>query len=162
MINDNQEVLATLAASSIRRYAGLAILLSLGVMLLFVSMSSPPIAFIWRLGLLVLGILVLFLAESLRRATMTGLELTRDELRTTAGHVLARVEDIEGVVRGSFALKPSNGFSVITKHAMPRRWAPGVWWQYGRRLGVGGVISASQAKNMAEILAALLAQRDGV
>ena len=65
------------------------------------------------------------------------------------------------VDRGLFAFKPSNGFVVVLSQGGWRGWAPGLWWRLGRRLGVGGVTSAAQAKAMAEILSIEIARRDG-
>jgi len=133
-------------------------LVLLGAMLVYVALATPPASLLWRIFLLGFGGLVLWLAEKMRRATLIGVVLTREELRTTDGQVLVRVDDINGVVRGSFSLKPSNGFSVLTKTRQNRGWAPGVWWRIGKRVGVGGVTAASQAKFMSEILAGLVAQ----
>ncbi|MCF6317226.1 MAG: hypothetical protein L3J30_13310 [Marinosulfonomonas sp.] len=153
------EILATVLPSTTRRFAGLLMLAILGGLLVYVALATPPASLGSRAFLLGLGGLVLFLAEKMRRATLIGVVLTKDELRTTDGQVLVRVEDMLGVVRGSFSLKPSNGFSVLTRARQQRAWAPGVWWRFGKRVGVGGVTAASQAKYMAEILAAMLAER---
>ena len=153
------EIIATVMPSTARRYAGLMMLTALGGLLVYVALSTPPASLLWRVLLLALGILVLWVFERMRRATLGGVVLTRDELRTTDGQVLVRVEDMAGVVRGSFSLKPSNGFSVLTKKRQTRAWAPGLWWRFGKRVGVGGVTAASQAKYMSEMLAAILAER---
>ncbi len=156
----DSEILATVMPSTTRRYAGLAMLALLGGLLVYIALATPPASLAWRFTLLALGGLVLWMAELMRRATLHGVVLTRDELRTTDGRVLARVEDMTGVVRGSFSLKPSNGFSVLTKTSQDKAWAPGIWWRFGKRVGVGGVTAASQAKFMSEILAAMLADNE--
>lgn len=153
------EVIATVMPSAIRRYAGLLMLAILGGLLVYVALATPPASVLWRMFLLGFGALVLWLAENMRRATQAGVVLTRDALQTTDGLILVRVEDMSGVVRGSFSLKPSNGFSVLTKERQTRGWAPGLWWRFGKRVGIGGVTAASQAKYMAEVLAAMLAER---
>ena len=152
------EVLATITASPIRRKMGLLVLFVLGGLLVGLGFKYPASEFGWKLFLLGLGGVVLYLAEKMRRATMITLELTETELRDSTGTVLARVEDIVEVVRGSFAMKPSHGFSVRTRNAMGRRWLPGLWWRVGRRVGIGGVTPSSQTKVMSEILALKVAQ----
>ncbi|NBB81601.1 MAG: hypothetical protein GVY36_19530, partial [Verrucomicrobia bacterium] len=87
------------------------------------------------------------------------LELTREELRSTDGTVIARVEEIEHLDRGFFAFKPSNGFLMRLSTKKKARWEPGLWWCLGRRVGIGGVTPGSQSKAMAEIIAALMHQR---
>lgn len=153
------EILATVMPSTVRRFAGLAMLGTLGGLLVYVAVFTPPAALFMQAFLLGLGALVLWLAENMRRATKYGVVLTADELRSTNGDLLVRVEDMTGVVRGSFSMKPTNGFSVLTKTRQARAWAPGLWWRVGKRVGVGGVTAASQAKFMSEMLAAMLADR---
>lgn len=155
----DSEIIATVMPSTTRRFAGLLMLAILGGLLVYVALTTPPASLGWRAFLLVFGGVVLWLAEKMRRATLIGVVLTQDELRTTDGQVLVRVDDMLGVVRGSFSLKPSNGFSVLTRARQERAWAPGIWWRFGKRVGIGGVTAASQAKYMAEILAAMLAER---
>ena len=85
--------------------------------------------------------------------------MTKTELRTSDGLLIAKVSDIRSLDRGVFAFKPSNGFMLRLNVKTPRRWRPGVWWSLGDRIGVGGVTSAHQTKAMAEILSAMIAQR---
>lgn len=153
------EIIATVMPSSVRRYAGLLMLTILGGLLVYVALATPPASILWRLFLLGLGGLVLWLVEKMRRATLVGVVLTAEGLHTTDGQLLVAVDQMVGVVRGSFSLKPSNGFSVLTKDRQARAWAPGLWWRFGKRVGVGGVTAASQAKFMSEVLAAMLAER---
>jgi len=154
------EVLARLSASGPRRAFALIVLLSLGVLLVYLALASAGMEPIWRLFLVATGVAVLLLARHLRRATALVIELTGQELRDSAGRVLARVDDMRSVTQGAFAFKPSHGFSVRLKTRQPRVWAPGLWWRFGTRLGVGGVTAAAQAKFMSEILAALISQRE--
>ncbi len=109
-------------------------------------------ATIWIIMLFVLGLGSLYLAERLRRASALTLEFTTSEVRDSSGRVLCALADIEKVERGAFALKPSNGFSIILKSKAPFGWAPGLWWRMGDRIGVGGVVSAGQAKAFAEAI----------
>jgi hypothetical protein len=153
------EDLAILRVSAPRRVFGLAVMLALGGLVLFIAVTNPPADLPWRLFLLGLGLAALILAEAMRRATGRALHLTREGLFDSAGRELARIDNIEGIERGAFAIKPSNGFRLRLVAPAPRAWAPGVWWRVGRHLGVGGVTSAAQGKAMAEILTALLAER---
>ena len=95
----------------------------------------------------------------MRRSTELTIELTRSELRDSSGTCIARIEDITAVERGLLAFKPSNGFMLKTRTPGPRVWRPGIWWRIGRRVGIGGVMPGHQTKAMAEILAALQAER---
>lgn len=150
---DENGIYAIVAASPARRIFGCAVLLLLGGLLLYVALASPPSAG-WLIFMLVFGLGALWLAEMVRRTGLGHVELTATELRDSQGRVLARIEDIARVERGAFAfLKPSNGFTLRLKAPKPRAWAPGLWWRLGRRVGVGGITSAGQAKFMAEQIA---------
>lgn len=155
-----KDTLATLRVSPVRRFFGLGVIVVLAVLLLYVAAARPPEALGWRIFLLVLGGAVLVLADAMRRATRVELRLTREGLFDGDGQQLAALDGITGLSRGLFAIKPSNGFTLYLARPGPRAWAPGVWWRLGRRLGIGGVTSAAQARAMAEVLAVLLAERD--
>lgn len=152
------DILATVRVSALRRWLGLGVLLGFGGMVIYVALATPP-ALAWQVFLLVMGAGSLWIAERMRRATGNRIELTREELRCSDGTCIARVEEIEALDRGTFAFKPSNGFLIRTRNPGGRVWQPGMWWRLGRRVGIGGVTSAPQTKAMSEILAAVLAER---
>ncbi len=155
---NDKGVYAVIAASPIRRTFAYVVLLLLGGMLIYLALFEPVSA-VWSVVLIGAGALALYLGERLRRATSVMIELTADEVRDTAGRVLARVADIRSVDSGVFAIKPSNGFTLVLSTRGDRAWEPGLWWRVGRRVGVGGVIPSAQAKFMAEIIASWLAAR---
>ena len=155
---DENGVYARIYAAPMRRLFAYVMLIGLGALLLWLVFTSPPTAG-WALVMVLIALGALYLAERMRRATATVLELTADELRDSTGRVLARVEDIEKIDRGVFAFKPSNGFVLKTKVSAPAAWAPGLWWRIGRRVGVGGVVPSSPAKYMAEVIGAWIETR---
>ncbi|MEX0319305.1 MAG: hypothetical protein AB3N21_15200 [Ruegeria sp.] len=155
------EILAVVEASAPRRWIGVGMLVTVGVLVIYVALATPP-ALGWQVFLIVMGILALWLAQRMYQATAYRIELTTTELRSSAGVVIAQVTDVEAMDRGVFAFKPSNGFLLRTRTAGEGTWAPGLWWRLGRRIGVGGVTAAAQTKFMSETLAALMAERDGV
>jgi hypothetical protein len=110
---------------------------------------------------LALGVAALALAAIVWRATSVGLVLTAEALRDGAGRLLTPVAAIEAVDRGAFAFKPSNGFGLRLAAPVPMGWAPGLWWRFGRKLGVGGITSGVEARHMAQTISALLAERAG-
>lgn len=152
---DSDEVLVALRPSGPRRWVGIGSLGALGVILLWLALSGKP-GFGFQVGFLIGAVLALAAAEAMRRASGSGLELTRDVLRTDSGRVLTKVSNVRSVERGAFAFKPSNGFLVRLKSPAGRGWAPGLWWQRGTWLGVGGTVPGGQARAMAEVLMALV------
>lgn len=152
-------VLLRLTPSPIRRTIGTALLVGLGLLLLWLMFSSAEMAPGWRALLGLFGVVSVWGAERMWRATGLAVELTAEGLRDSSGRIIAPVAAIRSIDRGAFAFKPSNGFLIRLKTPQPRAWAPGLWWRFGRSVGVGGVTSRDEAKLMAEFLAAMLAER---
>ncbi len=149
---DQDGIYATVQASQGRRWFAYGVLFSLGALVIYTTLTQPP-ALQWMVFMLVFGVAMLWLAEKLRRATTQVITLTETDLRDSSGVVLAEIADIATVSRGAFALKPSNGFTLVLNSKKPRAWAPGLWWRIGRRVGVGGVTAAGQSRFMAEQVA---------
>lgn len=158
-MTENNEVLATAGASVPRRWMGIATMFALGGILIYIALSTAPTVG-WRVFLIVIGAGALVLGDATRRATEKVIELTETELRMSDGEVIATFDEIEKVQRAMFDSKPSNGFALKLKAPRTRRWQPGLWWAIGRRVGIGGVIPGHQTKAMAQILEALMAQKE--
>ncbi|MEP2782965.1 MAG: hypothetical protein ABJP33_11130 [Pseudoruegeria sp.] len=156
----NHEVLATVKASPARRGFAVAVLASLGALLLYIDLTNPPAILGWQVFLFVVGAFVLWGAFVVSRATQETIELTTEGLRESNGRLICRMEDIKDINRGVFAMKPSNGFMIHVRSSERWTWAPGLWWRFAGRVGVGGVTAANQAKGMSEIIATILAQRE--
>ncbi|MGR3504022.1 hypothetical protein [Pseudaestuariivita sp.] len=152
------EILTTLSASGPRRVFGVTVFAVLGLVLLWIVFRTPPASLGLMVVLLVLGIASLFGAMRMWSATERSLHLTERGLELDTGEMIAPWDDIAKVERGMLAFKPSNGFLVTRKAKAPRAWAPGLYWQMGRRIGVGGVTTAAQGKLMADIIAMRLAE----
>jgi hypothetical protein len=146
----DDQVRARLAAPPARRVVATGMIAALGALILWIAVAHPPASLGWRLFLAAGGGATLWLALRLWQATAVVLELTGTELREAGGRRLARVDEIEAVNRGVFALKPSNGFTLRLRHARGAVWAPGLWWRLGRRVGVGGVTGRYDGKRMAD------------
>lgn len=153
------EVLATVQSSQGRRILGIGSLWILSLLVIYVGIAQPP-ALVWQLFLLVLGGGSIWIAEMMRHATRLRLELTQTELRDSSGVVLARTEDIVAIDRGMFAFKPSNGFLLLMRNSGARGWRPGMWWRLGKRVGIGGMTPGHQTKFMAEMVSAMIAERE--
>ena len=145
----------TLRASPMRRAFAVGVLAALGFLLLSMGITEP-IGAIWRAALVAGGGLACLCSVILWRSTGGVLVLSGDALRDGDGQVIASLAEMVRVDRGSFAFKPSNGFAVTLHRPAETRWVPGLWWRVGRRLGVGGVLPAAQARLMAERLMVLI------
>lgn len=101
-----------------------------------------------------LGVLVLSRLPQLRRSASKSIILTETRLIDSEDAVICEIGDIASVERGTFAFRPTNGFMIRIKTSSPFAWHPGMWWRIGKRLGVGGILNASQTKLMADMLSA--------
>lgn len=151
---------AVLAASPGRRIIGTGSLAGLGVILLYMGLAFSPGAG-WRVFQLGIGLVALWAAWRMWRATAARLELGPEGLCSSDGRLVAPMEAIVAVDRGVFAFKPSNGFILTLRRSAPFAWEPGLWWRVGRRVGVGGVTPGTPARYMAEIIQERIARRAG-
>jgi len=92
---------AVVAASKGRRILACGVIYGLGLLVLYVTFTAPPY-FALMLFMLALGFGALFLAEKLRRATLTQIIMTQDTISTSDGVVLAQIDQIISVDRGSW------------------------------------------------------------
>lgn len=152
------EVLAVLEASAIRRWVGLVTIVATSVLLFWMSLSADT-GLLARSAAMVPGTLVLWAAYRFYLATSQRIDLTEAGLFESGGTCIARLQDIVSVERGALAFKPSNGFLVRTESSGAQTWRPGMWWRFGTKIGVGGVTPVSQARFMADKLSELIAAR---
>ncbi|MGX9854300.1 hypothetical protein ACR03S_02490 [Limimaricola variabilis] len=149
-----------LRAAPARRAMAVGVLYVFGGLAVHTALTQAD-GVLWVAALLALGAGGLAAGEALRRATRLVLRLDETGLSASDGTLLAGWQDIAGIDRGSFSLKPSNGFTLRLTRPMARGWRPGMWWRLGHRLGIGGVTPAPQTKAMAEAIESRLAQRSG-
>lgn len=153
---NSDKVIATLTPSPIRRIFGIGGLVTLGMIILYVALVSASSSLVTFFTLVIAVLLSFVLAYRMYMATSNILELKRESLVTSSGELVARIDNVERVEMGLFVMKPSNGFLIVLKEPMKRRWQPGLWWRFGRRIGVGGVTSRGEGKIMSDALLQLL------
>lgn len=151
--------LARVEASGGRRVFGIGVLIGLGFILIWLGLFQDGGSVLLRVLILVAGAAVIWAARAMQRATALAVILTEEGLCDSAGEVIAPIGQIASVDRGAFAFKPSNGFLLRLTVPGARRWRPGLYWRIGRRVGVGGVAHAAQAKAMADAIAIMLVER---
>jgi len=156
------EIITAVVPSIMRRAFGVGVLSFAGFLMFYITVTQPPDGLQWILVLLLAGVVFFYGSYKMWEATGYRIELTEGGMRMSNGVVLAKLEDIHSVDRSFFAFKPSNGFLVTLKTKHPSTWVPGLWWRFGKRIGVGGLTSGSEGKIMADTLAALIAERDGL
>ncbi|MEM1363368.1 MAG: hypothetical protein AAGF94_16915 [Pseudomonadota bacterium] len=156
----SQDILALITPSPLRRGIAvffLAVLAGFLVLLSFRTLGGPVLSLFFLLSM---AGLAAWMAARLWQATSVRLELTAEQLQSSTGEVLCRLDEIKSIDRGVFAFKPANGFVLRLKQGgRPRHWSPGLWWRMGRHVGVGGVTSSMEGRHMGELIAKNIADR---
>lgn len=158
-MENHEEVLAEMRATPSRRIIGAVAMGGLGLLLLRTALFTDPSPGL-QIGLVVAGAAALFATQVMWRATSSAVELTAEGLRDADGTIIARLDDIAVADRGVFAFKPSNGFTLKLHQSAPVVWRLGLWWRWGKRVGIGGMTPAHQAKIMEERITTLRGQND--
>lgn len=146
--------LARINVSPLRRWVGLAALSIVGVVFAWAFVNDEQALF------LVVAVGCALLLMMSWKATASTLVLTRDGIFDSERGEIVSLDEIQTLVTGHFAMRPSNGFSLRMKTPVAARWFPGLWWSFGRRVGIGGLASGRQTKAFAEALSIILAERN--
>ncbi len=147
-----EDPILTITPTPVRRWFGIGALVALGLGMIWTGATAPEGPSLATSFLLALGVAAVAGGEVMRRATEYHIILTDQGLWDSRGIEIARMDEIEAVSRGAFAMKPSNGMTLILRTRKGRVWMPGLWWRVGRRVGIGGVTTAAEAKLAAEII----------
>ncbi len=154
------EPIFTLTPSPVRRHLGTGMMLFLGAVLLYIAVGSSTNSSFSFLLFAALGVAVFLITWRIHTSTANALVLSKDGIHSTDGTLVAEVSNITRIEQGVFAFKPSNGFTIILTEPMAAAWYPGLWWRFGRRVGVGGVTPRAQGKLMAEHILVQMKKRD--
>lgn len=149
--DQQDEIIAELSPSPVRRMFGIFGLTILGAILVFLAITTQDMA-VPALSLAVVSVFVFVLAYRMKISTSFSIVLKKDGLYSSGQTLIAPLSNIRRVEIGAFAFKPSNGFAIILNKPMPASWNPGLWWRVGKRVGIGGVTHRAEARILAETL----------
>lgn len=155
----DEPIVAEIHISKGRRGFGLFTFAGASLLVLYCGLFLPDLPFGNRLVLIAAAFGLGALGWRMKTATDAYLILTQSSLRASTGEVLARLDEVTRIERGMLSIKPSNGFALKLDTKRPLAWYPGVWGRMGKRVFVGGVTMAAQARPVADIIAAQLIQR---
>lgn len=103
-------------------------------------------------ALVITLIIALFLMAAYRsyRERHAHLLLADDGLRNHRGELLVGYDEIERVHRGLFALRPAQGLAISLRTPHQAAFVPGLYWRFGRRIGIGGATQPGSTRAFAE------------
>jgi len=152
----SEEIIISLTPSLGRFWGAIIMVSAFGAFLLWIAASGAAGSTLATIVFVAFSGLSFFAAIRIHKTGLQGINLTQEGLFDTTGRMLCAMDQIGSLERSFFAFKPSNGFVIRLKEPMDRAWVPGLWWRFGRRLGVGGITSVSQARSMADTIVLLL------
>ena len=98
-------------------------------------------------------------AWAMATAKASSLTFDGETLTDDAGVVVCHIDEVDKIERGFAMFKPSGGFAILLKEEKPRGWSPGIWWRWGKRIGVGGATYGRAARNMSDAMTIAQAMR---
>jgi hypothetical protein len=153
------DVIIKIQPSVARRLFGVVILCMAALVMLNFAIGGTAQSVVLRFVLFILGVAFLWQAQANFRFANAALILKREGLFDDRGELICSLSNISKVDRSWFSFKPSNGFLIRLHQPAVRRWSPGLYWQIGKYLGVGGSISPAQTKEMSDKLLLLMQEK---
>ena len=156
---NTSDILAELRPSKLRFGVTLVAIAAMGAVLAAMGLTNADVGLGLRTLAILGGIGLVFLAARVTAQGRSAVVLTRDGLFEITGRPICTVQDIANVDRGFTAIRPSTGFSVQLKTRHSAAWSPGLWWRFGKMVGVGGITPPTAGRFMADALATALKER---
>ena len=150
------EILAQIQPSQARFWGAFGVISGFGLFLMWIALSGAAPSALGSFIFVVFSLLCFVIVYKIRATQGRGILLTREGLFDTTGRAICALDEIEKIERSFFAFKPSNGFLVRLKTPLETAWVPGLWWRFGRRVGIGGITSVSECKAMADTISIIV------
>ncbi|RFP87318.1 hypothetical protein DZK27_11720 [Rhodobacteraceae bacterium 63075] len=147
-----------MTVSPLRRGVGAGAVLLSGALLLGTALWDAPQSLLAQGLILLLGAALIWSGVRLWRDTEVSVRLVEDRLEESTGELIVTLDQVEEVVRGHLAFRPSNGFSLKLREEAEPRWRMGLWWRAGKRAAFGGAASSVQTRQLADALEKRLGQ----
>ena len=88
----------------------------------------------------------------LRVYAKVGFNINESGLFNLDDTLICSITDIERVDVSPYTFKSANGFIIHLKTRSAFKFVPGLFWQVGRRISIGGMISKSESKYLSNTL----------
>jgi len=155
------EPLAAVRRPEWLRMTVVILLIAMSATLLWAIYGDARLPGLQTIVLTVVAAGVGWLALAVYRAKGSTVVLTKEGFYDDEGELLCPLSEVERVDASLISFRPSKGFLVRLKSPAERGWSPGLWWRVGRRFAVGGATPGRDGKVMADLLANMIASRDG-
>ena len=150
------DVILKIKPSAGRRIFGIIILCLVAVIMMNYAFGDKAQSIVLRFILLLMAVVFLWQAQANLRFIGAALILKREGLFDDQGALICSLSNINQIDRGWISFKPSNGLLVRMHKPMALKWSPGLYWRFGKSLGIGGMVSPVLTKEMSDKLLLLM------
>ena len=95
----------------------------------------------------------------LRVYAKIGFNINESGLFNLDNTLICSITDIESVDVSPYTFKSANGFIIHLKAKRTFKFVPGLFWQIGRRISIGGMISKSESKYLSNTLISFIGNK---
>lgn len=88
----------------------------------------------------------------LRKYAEIGFIINHKGLYNLDETLICSLKDVDRVDISPYTFKSANGFIIILKTSSPFKFVPGLFWQLGKRVSIGGMVSKSESKYLSNTL----------
>ena len=96
----------------------------------------------------------------LKTYSKVGFKINASGLFNLDETLICSLEDIDNVDVSPYTFKSANGFIIHLKKRSAFQFVPGLFWQLGRRISIGGMISKSESKYLSNTLISFISDKD--
>jgi hypothetical protein len=96
----------------------------------------------------------------LRVYAKVGFNINESGLFNLDDTLICSITDIERVDVSPYTFKSANGFIIHLKTRSAFKFVPGLFWQVGRRISIGGMISKSESKYLSNTLISFIGNKN--
>ena len=96
----------------------------------------------------------------LRVYAKVGFNINASGLFNLDDTLICSIADIERVEVSPYTFQSANGFIIHLKTKSSFKFVPGLFWQVGRRISIGGMISKSESKYLSNTLLSFFEQKN--
>jgi hypothetical protein len=95
----------------------------------------------------------------LRLYTEIGFNINASGIFNLDDTLICQIKEIDRVDVSPYTFKSANGFIIHLKTKNALKFMPGLFWQLGRRISIGGMISKSESKYLSNTILHFMEQK---
>ncbi len=102
---------------------------------------------------------VVWLRKFLNHYSKIGFLINKVGLFDLNENIICKIDDIKRIDASPYTFKSANGFLILLDTKSSFKSIPGLYWRYGHRISIGGLVSKHESKYLAGILSDLVTNK---